>query len=84
MDSVFPLQCCCPVDQHMPYTGMASGKLEISCLVPSTWKASAVLRASLSMAQDSLLYLLVHSICKQLQFFLSHNSLPRGSPASQV
>lgn len=39
MDSVFPLQCCCPVDQHMPYTGMASGKLEISCLVPSTWKA---------------------------------------------
>lgn len=82
MDPVFPLQCSCPVDQHKPLLGMAFGKLEISWLVPSVWKASSVLRASFSMSWDSLLSLSVHSICEQLQFSLSHNSLPRASPAS--
>lgn len=63
----------------MPSLGMAFGKLEISYL---GGEPSSVLRASFSTSQDSLLSLLVHSICEKLQFSLSHNSLPRGSPAS--
>uniref|UniRef100_A0A8C5T8F1 Glutathione hydrolase n=1 Tax=Malurus cyaneus samueli TaxID=2593467 RepID=A0A8C5T8F1_9PASS len=43
------------------------------------WKAHICAE---TMSGNSLLSLLVHSICEQLQFSLSRNSLPRGSPAS--
>lgn len=39
MDPALPHQGPCPVDQHMPLLGMTFGQVEISCLVPSMWRA---------------------------------------------
>lgn len=67
-----PLSCC---PAYAFSLGTVGGEQEISCSVPSVWKASPLPRASSSTSGScSLLSAFDNSICEWLRFPLCHHS----------